>query len=114
MLLPNGKRAIVDIRKLRDYCLNPDSPRGASKARVFARVLGLTQDHAPKLREKLIEIAAHERVQMAELDIYGQRYNIDFEMETDTGKADLRSGWIVLRNENVPRLTTCYIKKRKL
>jgi hypothetical protein len=26
MLLPYGDRAIVDIRKLRDYCLNPDIP----------------------------------------------------------------------------------------
>jgi hypothetical protein len=25
MFLPNGERAIVDIRKLRDYCLNPDN-----------------------------------------------------------------------------------------
>ena len=31
MLLPNGKRAIVDVRKLRDYCLNPDNPRAATR-----------------------------------------------------------------------------------
>jgi hypothetical protein len=36
MLLPNGKLAIVDIRKLRDYCVNPGNPRGSAKARVFA------------------------------------------------------------------------------
>lgn len=114
MLLPNGKRALVDIRKLRDYCLNPDSPRGGSKARVFARILGITQENAPKLREKLIEIAATEKVEIGELDIYGQRYTIDFEMETERGKASVRSGWIIVRNESAPRLTTCYVKKRKL
>jgi hypothetical protein len=42
MQLPNGANAIVDIRKLRDYCLNPDNPRGSNKARVFAATLGLT------------------------------------------------------------------------
>ena len=38
MLLPNGANAIVDIRKLHDYCLNPDNPRGSTKARLSAAV----------------------------------------------------------------------------
>ena len=113
MLLPNGTRAIVDIRKLRDYCLSPDNPRGSGKARVFARVLGLTARDAAKLRERLLEVAASEDIEIGELDIYGQRYTIDFEMETETGRAELRSGWIALRGESAPRLTTCYVKKRK-
>ena len=113
MLLPNGKRAIVDIRKLRDYCLNPDNPRGSAKARVFASALGITAKDADKLRARLLEIAASEDASVGELDLYGQRYTIDFEMETDTGKSELRSGWIILRNETAPRLTTCYVKKRR-
>jgi hypothetical protein len=36
MKLPNGDRAIVDLEKLRAYCLNPQHPRGRHKARVFA------------------------------------------------------------------------------
>jgi hypothetical protein len=113
MLLPNGKRAIVDIRKLRDYCLNPDNPRGSSKARVFASALGITAKDADKLRTRLLEIAASEDAAVGELDLYGQRYTIDFEMETETRRAEVRSGWIVLRSETVPRFTTCYVRKRK-
>jgi hypothetical protein len=113
MLLPNGKLAIVDIRKLRDYCLNPDNPRGSAKARVFASALGITAKDADKLRARLLEIAGSEDVAVGELDLFGQRYTIDFEMETETGKAELRSGWIVLRSETAPRLTTCYVKKRR-
>lgn len=113
MLLPNGEYAIVDLRKLRDYCLNPDRARGRHKARVFAAVLGVTAAGAAKLRAKLLEIARTGDAQVGELDLYGQRYTIDFEMETATGKATLRSGWIVLHGKPVPRLTTCYIKKRK-
>jgi len=41
--LPNGDRAILDIRKLEDYCLSPSHPRGRHKARVFQRVLGVQQ-----------------------------------------------------------------------
>lgn len=113
MLLPNGERAIVDLRKLREYCLNPDSPRGGHKARVFAAALGITVTDASTLRTKLLEIAQTGEAQMGELDLYGQRYTIEFEMETAVGKATVRSGWIVLHGKPTPRLTTCYVKKRK-
>lgn len=113
MKLPNGNRAIVDIRKLRDYCLNPDNPRGSAKARVFVRALGVTASHASELRKKLLEVAASEEAEIGELDLFGQRYTIDFELETETGRAGIRSAWIILRNESVPRLTTCYVKKRR-
>ncbi len=111
MLLPNGERAIVDIRKLRDYCLNPDSPRGSGKARVFAAALGVTTADATQLRLKLLEVARTEEAQIGELDMYGQRYTIDFEMQTELGRAVVRSGWIILHGEDAPRLTTCYVKK---
>ena len=113
MRLPNGERAIVDLGKLRDYCLNPDSPRGRHKARVFAAALGLSEEDAPKMRAKLREIARAGDATRGEVDLYGQRYTIDFEMVTDVGKAMIRSCWIVLRAKTAPRLTTCYVKKRK-
>jgi len=50
MILPNSESAIVDIRKLRDYCLNPDHPVGKHKARVFLDVLDLDQDGAEELK----------------------------------------------------------------
>lgn len=113
MLLPNGKRAVVNVRKLRDYCLNPDNPRGCNKARVFASALGITAADSERLRTKLLEVALGGEVRLGEVDMYGQRYTIDFDMMTDAGEARVRSGWIILRNETVPRLTTCFVKKRK-
>jgi hypothetical protein len=112
MLLPNGERAIVDIRKLRDYCLNPDNPRGSRKARVFRSVLGMTKVDAPALRQKLLQVAASEQAKVGEIDRYGQRYTIDFELRKGTRKVVVRSGWIILSNETMPRLTTCYVRKR--
>jgi hypothetical protein len=44
MKVPNAERAIVEIEKLRDYCLSESHPRGKHKARVFASVLGITTD----------------------------------------------------------------------
>jgi hypothetical protein len=110
MLLPNGESATVDIKKLRDYCLNSDSPRGRNKARVFAAVLGLTAADALILQARLLEVARTEEAVPGELDIYGQRYTVDFAMETETGQAVVRSGWIILHHETAPRLTTCYVK----
>ena len=112
MRLLNGERAIVDLRKLCDYCLNPDSTRGRHKARVFATALGVTATDAATLRIKLLEVARTGEAQIGELDLYGQRYTIDFALETAVGKATVRSGWIVLHGKPAPRLTTCYVRKR--
>ena len=51
MKLPNADQAVVDIAKLRDYCLNPLHPVGKHKARVFRSALGFTIDDAERLRE---------------------------------------------------------------
>ena len=114
MRLPNGENAVVDTRKLTEYCLDIDNPRGSHKARVFAAALGITIENAVELREKPLEIAGvTEAAVLGETDIYGRRYTVDFELTTNIGTANVRSGWIVLHNESVPRLTTCYVLKKK-
>jgi hypothetical protein len=57
MKLPNATHAVVDVAKLRDYCLNPGHARGRHKARVFASVLGIRREHAELLRKALLEAA---------------------------------------------------------
>jgi hypothetical protein len=51
--LPNAENVIVEVRKLRDYCLSPDHPRGRDKPSVFASALGLTADDAEEVREAI-------------------------------------------------------------
>jgi Domain of unknown function (DUF6883) len=58
MRLPNGERAIVDVAKLVDYCLDPDHLRGRHKARVFRSVLGFGRQDAGELKSLLIHAAA--------------------------------------------------------
>jgi hypothetical protein len=60
MRLPNPEIAVVDVRKLRDYCLNPAHPRGKHKAQVFSAALGLDADDAEELRETLLSAARSE------------------------------------------------------
>jgi hypothetical protein len=107
--LPNPENALVETRKLRDYCLSPEHPRGRHKARVFASALGLTVDDSQELRRALLAAALSEEALVAEEDEYGQRYMLDFEMSTEMGSAVVRSGWMVRSGEDFPRFTSCWV-----
>jgi hypothetical protein len=109
MKLPNGERAIVDIAKLTEYCLNPEHPRGKHKARVFAAALGLTADRADELRSALLEAAVAAEAVVTDQDQYGQRYVVDFTMEGAAGPVLVRSTWITRAGEDFPRLTSCFV-----
>lgn len=109
MKLPNAERAVVDVKKLRDYCLNLHHPRGRHKARVFASSLGIVAADAEMLRRELLAAAVSEDVLLIDTDEYGQRYQLDLTLTRNNRKARVRSSWIVLRGEDFPRLTSCYI-----
>ncbi len=111
MKMPNSTRAFVDIRKLRDYCLNLQHPRGKHKARVFNSVLGLTAEEAEMLRDALLHAANTQDTIPGEQDEYGQRYTLDFVMDGPSGQATIRSGWIVRQDEDFPRLLSCYVQR---
>jgi uncharacterized protein DUF6883 len=105
----NPRRAVVELSKLRDYCLNAGHFRGQHKARVFAGALGLTAADAPALRLALLNAVLEKDAQWAGSDRFGQRFNVDFVMTFRGRRARIRSSWIVRRTEDFPRLTTCYI-----
>ncbi len=109
MMLPNADSAVVEIAKLRDYCLNLGHQRGRHKARVFASALGLTSADAEWLKEQLLVAARTGVAVPAEADEYGARYVLDFIIRNTQGEATIRSAWIVRTGENFPRLTSCYV-----
>ncbi len=109
MTLPYGERAVVEIEKLRDYCLSEKHPRDRHKARVFDSALGLSAADAPRPQQALLQAARSIPATVTDADQYGQRYVLDFVMTTQKGEAKVRSAWIVRRDEDFPRLTTCYV-----
>ena len=109
MKLPNADRAVVEMEKLRDYCLSSYHPRGRHKARVFATALGLTADDAEELRQAILSAALAEDAMPAERDEYGQRFVVDFVMVRRDKQAEVRTSWIVRAGEDYPRLTSCYV-----
>lgn len=108
MLIPNAENAVVDVRKLRDYCLNLEHENGKHKARLFSSILGMTIDDAEELRQVLLEVVKTHEAQLGRRDEFGQRYTLDFTIEWQDRRAILRSGWIIEHSLEVPKLTTCY------
>jgi hypothetical protein len=107
--LPNGDRAILDIRKLEDYCLSPIHPRGRHKGRVFQQVLGLQQDDASWLRAELLEAAAMDEAVPLTTDAWGTHWRLDVTIRRQGRSAVVRSLWIVRTGEDLPRLVTCWV-----
>lgn len=108
MKIPNAENAVIDIRKLRNYCLDPNHADGKHKARLFAAIFGMTAQDAPALREILLQIVLETEATPGRRDNYGQRYVIDFTMEWKGQRALVRSGWIIEHGSDTPRLTTCF------
>lgn len=109
MKLPNAESAIIDIRKIRDYCLSAEHPRGRHKARVFELVLRITASDSEVLVAALKRAAIENEAAAGASDSYGDRYIIDFEMKSGDRTAAIRSCWIVLKAESAPRFITCYV-----
>ena len=109
MKLPNPDRAVVDIAKLRAYCLNPGHPRGRHKARLFVAALGMSAADAQELQGLLLSAAKTYESAAGAKDRYGTRYTVDFPIVRADRRAMIRSLWIVRDGEDFARFTSCYV-----
>ena len=109
MKLPNAERAVVDVRKLHDYCFNTEHPRGQHKARVFKSAVGWTAEQAEDVRCRLLEAVLREDASFLGADDYGQRYALDFGVQGVGGVATIRSLWIIRHGDDFPRFASCYV-----
>jgi hypothetical protein len=75
--LPNADAAMLEIAKLRDYCLSPEHPRGKHKARLFRAALGIGREHAEELRASLLAAARTEPAVALHADRWGQYWRLD-------------------------------------
>jgi hypothetical protein len=109
MRLPHSDEAILDIRKIEDYCLNPAHPRGRHKARVFREALDLHRTDASWLRTVLLEAArSGEALQVGE-DAWGTYWRLDATVRRQGKTAVVRTIWIVRTDYDVPRFVSCWV-----
>lgn len=107
--LPNSERAILDIRKIEDYCLNPEHPRGRHKARLFRELLGAARSDGRWLRDALLDgLQDNEAVAVA-TDAFGSRWRVDVPVSRHGRSVVVRTVWIVRTAENAPRFVTCWV-----
>jgi hypothetical protein len=107
--IPNSDRAILEIGKIKDYCLSPEHPRGRHKARVFRDVLDLGQKDAEWLCEVLLKgVQVHDAIEHVS-DRYGTRWCVDVPIIRNGKSSVVRTIWIVRIDEQAPRFVTCWV-----
>jgi hypothetical protein len=107
--LPHGDGAILDIRKIEDYCLSLLHPRGRHKARVFREALDLQRSDAAWLRDVLLEAARSSEASQVAADAWGTHWRLDATVGRHGKSAVVRTIWIVRAGENVPRFVTGWV-----
>jgi filamentous hemagglutinin len=110
-----ASRIIIDPRKLTEYALNLDNPKGADKAIMFERHLGFTKDNHQLLLQQIESKVLDAEATLQTTDVHGQRYQVDLEIEgVELGQIEtVRTGWIVELKNDIARLVTLYVRKRK-
>ena len=99
--VPNADRAILNLRKIEDYCLSPAHPRGRHKAREFRKALGLSRSDAQWLREALLNgLRQGDAVELASDDL-GSRWRVDVPVARHGKSVVVRTVWIVRSGEQV-------------
>jgi hypothetical protein len=107
--LPNSDRAVLDLRKLRDYCLDLSHPRGRHKARVFQKVVGIGRGDAAWLRDViLLGVRQMEAIKLG-TDRFGTRWRVDVPLTGQGKNGVIRTIWIVKNSEALPRFVTCWV-----
>ncbi len=107
--LPHGDEAILDIRKVEDYCMSPSHPRGRHKARVFREALGLQRRDAAWLRNALLEAARSSEASLIVVDPWGTHWRLDATITRQGKSVVVRTIWIVRTGESAPRFVTRWV-----
>jgi hypothetical protein len=112
MKLVGAEIAEISEEKIYDYCLDPNHPVGAHKARVFKSALDIDQSNAERLMTFLRESLSFEDAHFVREDIFGKHYRIDHEVVGLKGKEILRSLWVIEREGHPPRFVSCYLRRK--
>jgi hypothetical protein len=106
MRIPNAQQAVIDRRKLVDYCLSLSHPVGKHKARLFLAALGMTSGDADQLERLLHEhVTTLPAIQKIHNGL-GVPFELRAEVRFKSRTCTLLSIWIIRDGEDFPRLGT--------
>lgn len=105
----NFKSCTIDPRKIEDYCLNETHPIGKHKARLFKTRLSFSRKDSNLLISLIRKEVIDSNPVKLKTDRYGDRYVVDLKIRNFEKEAQVRTVWIVDKNESIPRLVSAYI-----
>jgi hypothetical protein len=105
--LPNYEDAVIDIRKLRDYALNPSHPEGRHKAKVFMSALGVTGADSQWLASAILQSLPDGEAVQTDSTPWGRLYRVDLPIVRGGRCAVVRTGWLC--SGFTTKLTTCFV-----
>ncbi len=108
-LLPNYQLAEIPDEKIYGYCLNSLHERGKHKARIFRQVLGISAKDGEILKSEIISNLQISEVRNIRENIHGTIYTVPLKICIFEREAEIITAWIILHNNNVPKLITCYV-----
>jgi hypothetical protein len=105
---------IIDPRKLTDYALDLENPKGKDKAVMFQRHLGFTKDNYQLLLNQIYDLVLDANAIPKNEDRFGMRYQIDLQVQGVEAEQieTVRTGWLIAPNSKQARLTTLYITRK--
>ena len=74
--------------------------------------MGFSAADAEKLRAIIVNVISKEEATAGAADEHGERFVVDFATQGLRGMVTIRTAWIVDRGETVPRLVSCYVKRK--
>jgi hypothetical protein len=100
----------VDVRKIRDYCLNEGHIKGKHKAVLFAQQLGITAANWYYLAEQLAAGIEEKLVNRPEQTVWALQYEVKIPVTGPNGVTRMvTSGWKIEEGQS-PFLTSAYIE----
>lgn len=108
--LPHFDKAVIPGSKLEGYALNKEHPVGKHKAVAFEKILGYTKSNQEDLVREIRTGLAQYRASARKATQYGQPFEVQMVITGANGNtAKIKTGWIIDRDSDIPRLTTVYI-----
>ena len=110
--LPNYQHAYIALEKLTLYALNPE--KEPDKSYAFKQALDYTPQTASHLIQNILSNLAHYTAKSKGRNNFGQLYECVLPLTGPNNRtANVLTGWIILDNEDFPRLTSIYVTKKK-
>lgn len=106
--LPGLERAHIGPEKIRDYLLSAEHPVGRFKAAWFSSG-GYSRQHWDRLRRDLLAFSQLNEAIETERNDFGQKYEVRGHLVGPSGRTlSIVAIWIVVNNEDFPRLVTAF------